>query len=313
MALWMLGYPDAALTDAAQALRVARESGHAAVLMHALGHTPLTYVQRGNYAAAGALTNELISLAEEKDALFWKAAGMIFQGGLFVLTGKAADAVEMITSGIIAWRSTGATAGMPSILSNLARAYGELGQLDDAWRCIGEAITEVETTKATIYEAQVYRTAGEIALMSPEPDATKAEAYFERALTAARQQQAKSWELRAAMSLARLWRDQGKVQQARELLAPVYSWFTEGFETRDLKDAKALLEEWGRNEAPAVFLLLRSCRGERWIGAIEKEMTDQMIPSFGKLSKRIAKEVRYFICHARGKERQLFLARCEKH
>ena len=85
--------------------------------------------------------------------------------------------------------------------------------------------------------------AGEIALKSPEPDAAKAQAYFERALAVARQQQAKSWELRAAMSLARLWRDQGKVQQARELLAPVYGWFTEGFDTRDLKEAKALLEE----------------------------------------------------------------------
>ena len=88
---------------------------------------------------------------------------------------------------------------------------------------------------------------GEIALISPEPDAAKAEEYFERALAVARQQQAKSWELRAAMSLARLWRDQGKVQQARELLAPVYGWFTEGFDTRDLKEAKALLEELDAN------------------------------------------------------------------
>jgi predicted ATPase len=125
----------------------------------------------------------------------------------------------------------------------LARAYGELGQLDDAWRCIGEAITAVETTKARIWETQVYRTAGELLLMSPEPDAVKAEAYFELALAVSRQQQAKSWELRAAMSMARLWRDQGKVQQARELLAPVYEWFTEGFDTHDLKEAKALLEE----------------------------------------------------------------------
>jgi predicted ATPase len=138
---------------------------------------------------------------------------------------------------------TGATLGMPSILSILAKAYGELGQLDDAWRCIGEAITAVETTKATIYKAQVYRTAGEISLMSPEPDSTRAQSYFERALAVARQQQAKSWELLAAMSLARLWRDQGKPQQARELLAAVYGWFTEGFDTRDLKEAKALLEE----------------------------------------------------------------------
>jgi predicted ATPase len=91
--------------------------------------------------------------------------------------------------------------------------------------------------------AEVHRIAGEIALMSPEPDAAKAETYFDRALAVARAQQAKSWELRAAMSLARLWREQGKVQQARELLAPVYGWFTEGFDTRDLKEAKALLEE----------------------------------------------------------------------
>ena len=101
----------------------------------------------------------------------------------------------------------------------------------------------IETTKERWCEAEIYRIAGEIALMSPENDAAKAEAHFERALSVARQQQAKSWELRAAMSLARLWRDQGKVQQARELLAPVYGWFTEGFDTRDLKEAKALLEE----------------------------------------------------------------------
>jgi predicted ATPase len=243
IALWVLGYPDAALTDAAQALKVARESGHAAVLMLALGHTPRTYMQCGNYAAASALANELISLAEEKDALFWNASGMILQGAVFVLTGKAADAVETITSGISAWRRTGATAGMPSFLSYLARAYGELGQFDDARRCIGEANTAVETTKERIFQAEICRIAGEIALKLPEPDVGKAEAYFERALAVARQQQAKSWELRAAMSLARLWRSEGKVRQARELLAPVYGWFTEGFDTRDLKEAKALLEE----------------------------------------------------------------------
>ena len=147
----------------------------------------------------------------------------------------------MITSGIAAWRSTGSTVWMPLYLSYLAKAHAQLGQFDDAWRCIGEAMTAVETTKEKWCEAEVHRIAGEIALMSPEPDAAKAEAYFERALAVARQQQAKSWELRAAMSLARLWRDQGKPQQARELLAPVYGWFTEGFDTRDLKEAKALL------------------------------------------------------------------------
>jgi predicted ATPase len=125
----------------------------------------------------------------------------------------------------------------------LARAYAELDHFDDAWRCISDTITLIETTKQRFWEADTHRIAGEIALKSPNRDVSKAENYFEHALTVARQQQAKSWELRAAMSLARLWRDQGKTQQARELLAPVYGWFTEGFDTRDLKEAKALLEE----------------------------------------------------------------------
>jgi predicted ATPase len=107
-----------------------------------------------------------------------------------------------------------------------------LRQFDDAWRCIGEAIGTVKRTKEGWWEAEVNRIAGEITLLSEERDAAKAEAYFERAMAIARLQQAKSWELRASMSLARLRRDQGKVQQARELLAPVYGWFTEGFETR---------------------------------------------------------------------------------
>jgi predicted ATPase len=101
----------------------------------------------------------------------------------------------------------------------------------------------VETTKESLWEAEVQRMAGEIALKSPEPDAVNAEAYFERALVIARAQLAKSWELRAAMSMARLWRDQGKRQQARDLLAPVYGWFTEGFDTSDLVDARALLDQ----------------------------------------------------------------------
>jgi predicted ATPase len=132
---------------------------------------------------------------------------------------------------------------LPSWLSHLAKAHAGLRQFNDAWRCIGEATLAVEKTKERWWQAGVSRIAGEIALTLPEGDTAKAETYFDRALAVARQQQAKSWELRAAMSLARLWRDQGKVQQARELLAPVYGWFTEGFDTRDLKDAKTLLEE----------------------------------------------------------------------
>ena len=112
-----------------------------------------------------------------------------------------------------------------------------------AQRIIFEAKTTAEKSKEIWFEAEVDRIAGEIALLDPQSDLARGEVCFERALAVARQQQAKSWELRASMSLARLWRDQGKVQQARELLAPVYGWFTEGFDTRDLKEAKALLEE----------------------------------------------------------------------
>jgi predicted ATPase len=241
--LWILGYPESALADVERALKDAREIGHAAVLMYALGHVSFTRMWEGNYAAARALLDELVALADEKGADQWKVFAMLAQGWLFAVSGKAADAVQMITSGISAWRSARSTVYIPLHLSHLTRAYAQLGQFDEAWRCIGEASTLVKTTKETWCEAEVNRTAGEIALMSPEPGAAKAEAYFERALAVAREQQAKSWELRAAMSMARLWRDQGKPQQARELLGPVYGWFTEGFDTRDLKEAKALVHE----------------------------------------------------------------------
>jgi class 3 adenylate cyclase/predicted ATPase len=242
-ALWLLGYPDAAFGDADQALRDAREIGHAATLMFALALAPQAHFLSANYATTSAATDELAALANEKGALFWKASGMMRRGWLFAVTGKAADAVQMITSGIAARQSTGSTVYLPFSLSHLAMAHAELCQFDDAWRCIGEALKAIETAKEKWCEAETSRIAGEIALKSPERDAAKAEAYFERSLAVARQQQAKSWELRASTSLARLWRDQGKAQQARELLAPVYGWFTEGFDTRDLKEAKALLEK----------------------------------------------------------------------
>ena len=149
----------------------------------------------------------------------------------------------MLIAGTASYRSTGATAFMPWFLLYLTRAFAKLGQFDDAWRCIVEATTAVDTTKERWCEAEVNRVAGEIALLSPEPAKPKAEEYFDRALEVARKQQAKSWELRAAMSIARLWHNQGKRDEARDLLAPVYGWFTEGFDTRDLKEAKALLDD----------------------------------------------------------------------
>jgi class 3 adenylate cyclase/predicted ATPase len=243
LALQVLGYPEAALADSHQALSDAREIGQAATLLVALSFAPLINIYCGNYAIAAAQLDEAVALADEKGTPFLKAVGMSNRGLILTLTGKASDAVDVLMSSIAALRSTGSTFRRSSDLSNLATGYAELSQFEDAWRCIGEAMTAVETTKERWFEAEVHRMAGEIALKSPERDAAKAEAYFERALSVARQQQAKSWELRAAMSMARLWRDQGKRDEARELLAPVYGWFTEGFDTLDLKEAKALLEE----------------------------------------------------------------------
>jgi predicted ATPase len=203
----------------------------------------MAHIHCGNYKAAKAELEELIALANEKGAPFWKALATINKGVLLAVGGHPVDAIKMFISGMTAYHSTGATLYLPQHLSYLASAYAEVSQFAEAWRCIREAMTAVETTKESWYEAEVNRIAGEIALLEPEHDVAKAQAYFERAASVARQQQAKSWELRAAMSLARLWRSQGKVREARELLAPVYGWFTEGFDTRDLKEAKALLEE----------------------------------------------------------------------
>jgi predicted ATPase len=242
-ALWLLGYPEAALADADYALEDAREIGQSATLMFTLVETLKTYIFCGHYWAANARADELVALADEKGAVFWKASGLMWQGCASALTGKASNAVQMITSGMTAWRSMGAKLNIPMYLSFLARAYADFGQFDEAWRCIGEAIAAAETTKETWFEAEINRTAGVIARMGTKPDAAKAEAYFERALAVARAQQARSWELRTAMSMARLRRDQGRRAEAHDLLAPVYGWFIEGFDTLDLKEARALMED----------------------------------------------------------------------
>jgi predicted ATPase len=213
--------------------------------MYVLWFISWLYMYYGAYVEAQRLLDELAALADEKDAIFWKAAEIALRGALFTETGKASDAVAAITSGITSLRSTGAILYEPWHLWYLAMAYAELGRPDDARRYIEDAIDKVERSKEKWCEAEVHRIAGEIALKSLSPNPEKAEAHFSRALAVAQAQQSKSCELRAAMSMARLWRDQGKRTEARELLAPVYGWFTEGFDTRDLKEAKALLDELG--------------------------------------------------------------------
>jgi predicted ATPase len=242
LSLWLLGYRDAARMDIEHALKDARRIEHAVTLMLALDVTLLTQVHSGDYDAARAQADEVVALADEKGALFWKAMGMMFQGCVFALTGEASRAVQSITSASAAYRSTGASSFAPLFLSGLAWAYANLKQFDDARRCIDEALTAVKASGERWYEADIHRVAGEVERRTPEPDVMKVEAHFERALEIARAQQARSWELRAAMSMARLWRDQGKRATAHCLLAPIYGWFTEGFDTLDLKEAKALLD-----------------------------------------------------------------------
>jgi class 3 adenylate cyclase/predicted ATPase len=247
MVLWMLGHPKAALADIEQMLNDAREISQAATSMYASNHALLVHLMRGNYAEVERLAESQIRLAEEKGAMLWKASAMASKGCVFTLTSNSdanqKKAIETLTEGMSIWLSTGTTVWTPWYEAHLAKAHAQVGQFDEAWRRIREAMTAVENSKETWWEVEVNRIAGEIARRSRGVEGLDAEKKFERALAVARQQQAKSWELRAAMSLARLWRDQGKAQQAHELLAPVYGWFTEGFDTRDLKEARALLEE----------------------------------------------------------------------
>ena len=192
----------------------------------------------GHPLAAQSDNNEAIRYAREigHPASFCR-------GYVYALTGKPFEGLPLIEPNVAVWQSAGAKMFRPLLLGHTAQAYLDAGKFDAARQSIQEAMTAIQATGERWIEAEVNRVAGEIVAKPPERDTINAEAHFQTALQIARQQQAKSWELRAATSLARLWRDQGKPQQARELLAPVYGWFTEGFNTRDLKEAKALLEE----------------------------------------------------------------------
>jgi class 3 adenylate cyclase/predicted ATPase len=241
-ALWSLGYPLAALADTEHALKNARDIGQAATLMYAAAHAFWPYFWSGNYAVARTLVEEAAALADEKAASFWTAMIMMSRGCLLSATCDTSNAIQMINSGITQWRSMGSSLFIPLCLPYLARAHADLGNFEQAWQSIREAISAVETSQEKWCEAEIHQTAGELTLMSPKPDAAKAEAHLQHALVIARQQHARSWELRAATSLARLWRDQGKQRQAHDVLAPIYGWFTEGFDTPDLKRAKDLLD-----------------------------------------------------------------------
>jgi predicted ATPase len=241
-ALWLLGYPDAAADDLQGGLDDARDVEHAATSMFALSHVALAHTFRRDLPAAEALANELVALGNEKGSLYWKSYGLMLQGWLLVHAGRASDAIDVGTAAVAAIRSTGATAYAPWYLSYLASAYAKLGRLDEAWRCISDALSASETTGERWCDAETYRIAADIALTSPDSDPARIDAYLDRALCVAREQGAASLELRAAISLARLWHNRGRRLDALNLLAPVFERFTEGFQTTDLVEAKSLLE-----------------------------------------------------------------------
>jgi class 3 adenylate cyclase/predicted ATPase len=242
-ALWFRGYPQSALAVTDQLINHARDLGHAATLMHALFHVAYVEDWARQVEAAETHAAELIALAAEKGAEFWRALGMLARGSILSATDRAADAIELMNAGAEAYRSTGSKVMVPTYLTALARSYARTRQLDRASEIISQALETVDETNERTSEAETHRKAGELALLSAPPDVERAEASFQCGLAIARQQGARSFELRTATSLARLWRDQGKSADARNLLAPIYGWFTEGFDLPDLKDAKAQLDE----------------------------------------------------------------------
>jgi predicted ATPase len=184
-----------------------------------------------------------IHLAKEQGFSYWMAVGSLMRGWALAHQGHAQEGIEQINQGMMDYRATGAEIARPYWLALLAEAYGIMGQPEAGLMVLAKALTLVDTTGERVWEPELYRLKGELLLQQNAANQAEGESCFHHALDITRNQQAKSFELRTATSLARLWKSQGKRQEAYDLLAPVYHWFTEGFDTADLKDAKALLDE----------------------------------------------------------------------
>jgi predicted ATPase len=193
--------------------------------------------------ALPTLSADLLALATAQGFTMRAASGMIEQGWMRVQRGEGAEGIRQMQHGLANARATGSALGQAYQLASLAEAYGRVGQVDAGLHTLAEAQTVVRTQEEHFYEAEVYRLTGEFLWARAAAEHAEVEGALRQALAIARRQEAKSLELRAAMSLSRLWQQQGKRAEARELLAPIYGWFTEGFDTADLKEAKALLEE----------------------------------------------------------------------
>ncbi len=243
--LWHQGYPDEALRHAEEAIAAARAASHPLSEAWALCRAAEVHQLRSEVALCRELAEAALALATEQVLPYWAAISTVLSGWALVKQGQAQEGLARLRAGFGAYRATGAKVYEPAWLGLLAEACVAAGRIEEGLAAVGEALAVVEETAARVYQAELNRLEGELRLASNEPDEGAAEASFRKAIAIARGQGAKSFELRAASSLARLLARQGKREEAHDLLAPVYAWFTEGFDTADLKAAKALLDALG--------------------------------------------------------------------
>jgi len=239
----VLGYPDQALKLGEQGLQLAERLSHPYTLARGLYWNTLMHQFRREPQVVHERIDTALPVATDHGIAIVLAVGPIMRGWALAMKGEGIEGITQIQQGLSAYQATGAVFQQPHFLAILAEAYGRMDQFEEGLSAIGDALALVEQTEERYYEAELYRLQGEFWLRGAKTKAGQAEKNFQKALDIARHQQAKSWELRAATSLARLWRSKDKRQDAYDLLAPVYEWFTEGFDTADLMEAKSLLEE----------------------------------------------------------------------
>jgi class 3 adenylate cyclase/predicted ATPase/ABC-type transport system involved in cytochrome c biogenesis ATPase subunit len=243
-ALWVLGYADQALVTSRRAVTLARQLGHPFSLAQALIYSLFIHQCRGEPQVIKKLVDEVKTLALEHGFPFWQAEAGIMAGWATAAQGRSREGIVQLRNGVTDFLATGARMDKPRWLALLAEAYGINNQPDEGLEAVNEALRVVDETKECFFQARLCQLNGDLLLRKGLPDAeVAAEIQFREALAIARRQQAKSWELCAATSLARLWRAQSRRREAHDQLAPIYGWFTEGFDTADLKDAKVLLDE----------------------------------------------------------------------
>jgi predicted ATPase len=238
--LFCLGYPVQALERSTTAIAEAQGLGHPPSLAVSLtnGARLLSFV--GDDAPLEEWAGRLAAVATERGFVLWRATATMFRGWVRVNNGEVTEGIALLRSGSAAYRATGAEAWVPYQIALLARACEIAGQIEEAVDLLDGALQIVERTGERWLEAELYRHKGQLLLRQGHSEA--AEELYRKALSIAEEQEAKLWEMRAAVSLARLRRDQRRCAEARDLLAPVYGWFTEGFDTPDLQEAKTLLD-----------------------------------------------------------------------